>query len=116
MTGQPFVARMGRPPRLYSYMGEELSLPEIAEKTGFSRTGMYYRAQQYDHDLCAALATERRPSNIVTHDGRTQTLAEWSRETGIHRTTLFARLKNGWTPAEALTVPPGSSRQKTVRP
>lgn len=37
-------------------------------------------------------------------NGRSQTLAEWSRETGIGRTTLLLRIKNGVPLDQALTV------------
>jgi hypothetical protein len=47
-------------------------------------------------------ATQREQSNnqrknvLITHNGETHTIAEWSRLTGINRTTLRIRIINGW--------------------
>lgn len=40
-----------------------------------------------------------------THNGKTQTLGKWSRETGIEPGTIRERLNRGWSLAEALTTP-----------
>jgi hypothetical protein len=48
----------------------------------------------------------RRSNRMLTHDGRTQTMAAWSAETGIPSSMLFARLnKLGWSLEKALTEP-----------
>jgi hypothetical protein len=49
-----------------------------------------------------AVATPARPPafskiKYLTFQGKTQSVSEWSRETGIGHTTLFARLKRGWS-------------------
>jgi hypothetical protein len=46
--------------------------------------------------------SNRRNNHLITLNGETMTRAEWSRKTGIPDTTLRFRLKNGWTPEEAL--------------
>jgi hypothetical protein len=43
-----------------------------------------------------------RRNILITHDGCTQTLKEWSRETGIHYETLRARIRQGLTPETGL--------------
>lgn len=48
-----------------------------------------------------------RRLNLITWDGRTQHMAQWARELGIHERALAARLANGWPLDRALT--------KTVR-
>lgn len=49
-------------------------------------------------------ANNKRNNRLITHDGRTMTLAQWSRETGIPYHTLKARLgRYGMSPAAALT-------------
>jgi hypothetical protein len=46
--------------------------------------------------------------NCVRYDwnGKSQTLAEWSRETGIGRVTILKRLQRGWSVGRALTEAP----------
>lgn len=38
----------------------------------------------------------RRDCRKITHDGRTQTVAQWARELGIRETTIRGRLQRGW--------------------
>jgi len=42
---------------------------------------------------------------MVTVRGVTKSLAEWSDETQISISTLWARLANGWTPEASVTTP-----------
>lgn len=49
----------------------------------------------------------------LTHNGRTLSLYEWSRETGIGYRVLKRRLKNGWPAEKVLTVPPSQYRKLT---
>ncbi|SRR6266511_5038461 len=50
-------------------------------------------------------ARNTRRNRLITHDGRTMTLAEWSQITGINRRTIAARLDRGMSTAEALGLP-----------
>lgn len=51
-------------------------------------------------------ANNRRSSTRVVFQGRTQTVMQWSREMGINRRTISARLRLGWPVERALTQPP----------
>ena len=42
---------------------------------------------------------------LLTHDGTTKCLAAWVEDTGINRSTIRRRLRDGWTVADALTMP-----------
>jgi hypothetical protein len=44
-------------------------------------------------------------SRTLTFNGETKTVTEWALVTGIHKATIGARLRNGKTVEEALTVP-----------
>ncbi len=46
-----------------------------------------------------------RRTRLLTHDGRTQSLSQWSRETGISVVAILCRLKRGVSVQEALTAP-----------
>ncbi len=54
----------------------------------------------------------KRNNVLLTHGGKTQTVAEWARETGLIYQTIRQRLKHGWSVAEALTLPPDRRPQR----
>ncbi len=57
----------------------------------------------------------RRNNHLLTHNGQTMSIAEWSDQTGIHRRTLLNRIsRNGWTVERALTTPETGGKQFTV--
>jgi hypothetical protein len=70
----------------------------------------------YEPDNCR-WATRRqqgrntRANQLVTLDGETKCLTEWAEERGIKMPTLWARLRLGWTPEEAITTPVGGRRR-----
>lgn len=45
----------------------------------------------------------KRNNSSLTFNGRTQTIAQWAKETGISWGTIAARLRSGWTVERALT-------------
>lgn len=47
----------------------------------------------------------RRSSRFIEFGGKTQTLADWADEKGMHQKTLHNRLRKGWTIERALTQP-----------
>jgi len=51
-------------------------------------------------------ANNRRTNRLITYNGETKTIAEWSRETGIKYNKLYERInKCGWDIERALTTP-----------
>lgn len=48
----------------------------------------------------------QKNNRFLTHNGKTQTLTQWSRETGIAHSTLRRRINAGWTIDAVLTVKP----------
>lgn len=59
-------------------------------------------------------ANNRRTSRILTHRGKSMTLAEWSREVGIDIRIVHFRLKFGWPVADALDRPVRPIRKRTA--
>lgn len=47
----------------------------------------------------------RRSNRIVNHNGKSQTVTEWSEELGISYGAILARLNRGWSTEKALTTP-----------
>jgi hypothetical protein len=40
---------------------------------------------------------------VYDHDGKSQTIAEWADELGLTKTTLYDRLRRGWTIGDAVS-------------
>lgn len=53
-----------------------------------------------------AQANNKRNSRTITHAGRTLTIAQWARETGLTVGTITRRVRLGWTAERTLTVQP----------
>lgn len=47
----------------------------------------------------------KRNNRLLTWNGKTQCVVEWSAELGIHFGTIYSRLRNGWSVEKALTTP-----------
>lgn len=56
----------------------------------------------------------RRNSQLVTLDGVTRTISEWTRIQGIPDSTLRYRVRRGWPIEQALTTPPDKRKPHTV--
>ncbi len=50
-------------------------------------------------------ARNRRTNRLITHNGETHCLADWSKITGLKRTAIGERLRRGWSVADALSAP-----------
>lgn len=50
-------------------------------------------------------ARNQRKNHLITHEGETLCLSEWSERTGIYCGTILRRLKLGWSAHDALSVP-----------
>ena len=49
--------------------------------------------------------TGRKNNVKIAHDGKSLTVAEWSRATGIVNHTIYKRIRCGWDLARAITEP-----------
>lgn len=47
---------------------------------------------------------------LLDVNGTTKTIKEWSKETGLSRTTIRSRMKSGWSPEEIVSIPKGRGR------
>lgn len=54
----------------------------------------------------------RTVTELLTHDGQTMCLKDWSEKVGISAKILSWRLKNGWDPQKALSTPAIEGRGK----
>lgn len=46
-----------------------------------------------------------RSNRVLTHNGRTQCIAAWAEELGVHRQNLLNRLNRGWSVEETIETP-----------
>lgn len=58
---------------------------------------------------CIEQSNNKRTNRTLTVDGRTQTIAEWGRERGLHPKTIRQRLLLGWSDEEAVSRPAGNN-------
>ena len=49
--------------------------------------------------------TNRRDCVFLTHNGKSKTIAQWSRDTGLDYGTIRSRIKYGWNTHDVLTRP-----------
>jgi len=96
-------------PRLLTWDGVTKPLIEWAKETGLSVSTIHNRIFLYNWTVEDALTTPvgrpTRADRLITHNGKTQTIRDWSKQTGIPSTRILARLEVlSWTPERALTV------------
>lgn len=60
-------------------------------------------------------ANNKRNNHLITLNGKTQTLAQWVKETGIKRDTIKKRIKYGWSIEDALTKPVKKGKTMKVK-
>lgn len=90
-----FHADMGDKP------GPQFSLDRKNNALGYSKSNCRWATSEQQNN-------NTRFNRHLTLGGRTQTIAQWSREVGVSHATIRARLDRGWSVSEALTIPTGS--------
>jgi hypothetical protein len=85
----------------------DLSLREDPERRQFYQSGDLPRFGSPSDD--PAVQRHRR-HDVLTWNGETFTLVEWSQRLGIRVETLLHRCRKGWSVEQVLTTPPGGGR------
>lgn len=57
-------------------------------------------------------AGNRRNTRLLTVGAETLPAAEWSRRYGVPGTSIMWRVRNGWTPEAAVTIPTNKSKKR----
>lgn len=52
--------------------------------------------------------------HLIEYNGKTQSISDWSAETGINRKTLSRRINDGWTLDDAFTIPANGDRAISI--
>lgn len=97
---------------ILEFNGKRMCLTEWADLLGICKTTLFARIQRDGWSVERALTTPADPAagrflpEPVTHNGRTMSVKDWARETGICYGTIKSRLRKGWTVDEALSISP----------
>lgn len=89
-TFENFLADMGEKP-------EGMSIERIDNSRG-------YFPENCRWIPLAEQSRNRRNVRLLTFNGKTRNLTEWSKEVGIDRETLLSRIKKGWDAEKVLTT------------
>lgn len=84
-----FFADMGECPK-------GLTLDRIDNSLGYSPENCRWTTRKVQQN-------NRRTNRLLTHRGRTLTVTQWADHLGVGKTTLFQRLRYGWSVEKALT-------------
>ncbi|HEX7146066.1 MAG TPA: hypothetical protein VF512_01055 [Actinomycetota bacterium] len=85
----------------------EVSLREDPERRRFYRAGDLPRHGSPGDDPTAQW---HHRGEVLTWEGESLTVAEWSQRTGIRVKTLLERCRKGWSVEQVLTTPPGGTK------
>ena len=94
-------------------------LADMGERPDGTTLGRKDNDGNYEPNNCAwqshkHQARNRRSNRFIMYDGKNLTLAEWSEVVKIPRDTLWRRLDNGWSVANAFTDPIRAWKNATV--
>lgn len=78
---------------------DDLTIDRIDNDKGYSPDNCRWAT-------CKEQSCNKNSNKNLTYRGKTMTMAEWSDEIGISRSSLFGRLKRGWSVEKALSTPP----------
>lgn len=84
---------------------EGMTLDRINNEAGYSPENCRWADRREQ-------AFNRRSNTAITFDGRTQAVFEWAKEIGIPPRTLWARIKQGWSAQDALTLPVSNTMKR----
>jgi hypothetical protein len=97
-----FIEDMGRRP------SPELTVERVDNDLGYAPDNCKWATRK---EQCL----NKRNNLLISLNGRTMTLKEWSFETGIERQTISRRLRRGWSAKDALTKEPQMTNTRKKR-
>ena len=90
---------------------------EVCELAGFEPSQVRRVALDHIAAIDAGTRDKTFTRKLITHDGVTLSVSEWSKRTGLTREALRNRIRAGWTDEQIVTLPQGSRPyDERVRP
>lgn len=102
------VAPSQKPRRKVEYQGKQVTIKQLAMLTGVSYERLRARIIRDGQSVEQAVAPVREKAKtlMIEYNGRTLSVGEWSRITGLDDLTIRDRItKKEWSAARALTAP-----------
>jgi hypothetical protein len=99
-----------KPKKRITIAGQTRTTKQWAQHLGMTPSGFRTRMLRGGDE--SKMAKPHQRHGTISAFGRTQSLVAWSRETGIHKGTLFTRIRSGLPPEMALTIPIDTSRKR----
>jgi hypothetical protein len=109
-------ARNRRDNRMLTFDGKTMCLTDWAAVVGISGGAISDRLKRgwsVQRALTEGLCHSGVNFRFITIDGETNTIAGWSRKTGIHEATIKTRLKAGWDERKAIFSQPQGKNKST---
>lgn len=75
----------------------DLSLERRNNNSHYTPANCYWATREQQEN-------NKRTTRRLRFNGRTQSIAQWGREVGLHRSVIGTRLRLGWTVQESLTT------------
>ena len=89
----------------FDYIGKRPSIQHEIDRIDNSRG---YEPGNVRWSTAKENSLNRRNNVLLTHNGETLTVSQWAEKLGVKYSLIWSRIKTGWTPSDALTIPSGS--------
>lgn len=103
-------ANRSEPVKEIEYNGVKKTISQWADELGINKKTIHTRLRLGWNEkdvLCTEVGSRANGNAIkmLEFNGKNQTIKEWSDETGLYTTTIYSRLRAGWSVKDALTKP-----------